>query len=104
MFGHIHEGYGVTKQKKLKTYFINASTCNLTYRPNQAPILFYIAGNRGNDLFFHRTYRERFTYCEILLRTFQIEAKFNGTDVDLLIRSDGYIVSFVYIVRIKIIE
>jgi len=46
VFGHIHEGYGVTQQTNLKTYFINASTCNLTYRPNQDPIMFYIAGNR----------------------------------------------------------
>lgn len=46
VFGHIHEGYGVTQQAKLKTTFINASTCTLTYRPDQAPIMFHIAGDR----------------------------------------------------------
>lgn len=41
IFGHIHEGYGVTKQNGLDTIFINASTCNLQYRPLNKPILSY---------------------------------------------------------------
>lgn len=36
--GHIHEGYGVTSNGV--TNFINASTCNFQYRPDQPPIVF----------------------------------------------------------------
>jgi len=42
IFGHIHEGYGVTRQNGLDTTFINASTCNLAYGPLNKPILFHI--------------------------------------------------------------
>ena len=42
VFGHIHEGYGVTKQEGLDTYFINASTVTSTYRVEHKPIVFYI--------------------------------------------------------------
>lgn len=38
IFGHIHEGYGVTTDGK--TTYINASTCTLRYRPEQKPIVF----------------------------------------------------------------
>lgn len=37
VFGHIHEGYGVTT--KGTTLFANASTCDLGYEPTQPPIL-----------------------------------------------------------------
>ncbi len=37
VFGHIHEGYGVTEADG--TRFVNASTCDVRYRPVQAPIV-----------------------------------------------------------------
>ncbi|MEE8524212.1 MAG: metallophosphatase domain-containing protein [Thermoanaerobaculia bacterium] len=36
-FGHIHEGYGVTRDGG--TTFVNASVCDLGYRPVQAPVV-----------------------------------------------------------------
>jgi len=38
IFGHIHEGYGMMQNEH--TTFINASSCNLQYRPVQRPIVF----------------------------------------------------------------
>lgn len=38
VFGHIHEGYGVTSDRY--TTFINASTCTRRYLPTNAPIVF----------------------------------------------------------------
>jgi Icc-related predicted phosphoesterase len=38
IFGHIHEAYGVEKVDG--TTFINASTCTLSYRPNNKPVVF----------------------------------------------------------------
>jgi len=38
VFGHIHEGHGVLK--KHGTTFVNASTCDISYVPNQRPIVF----------------------------------------------------------------
>eukprot|EP00455_Lapot_gusevi_P040337 TRINITY_DN4559_c0_g1_i1.p1 TRINITY_DN4559_c0_g1~~TRINITY_DN4559_c0_g1_i1.p1 ORF type:complete len:328 (-),score=51.91 TRINITY_DN4559_c0_g1_i1:157-1140(-) len=38
VFGHIHEGYGVTSDGH--TLYVNASTCNLRYQSNQRPIVF----------------------------------------------------------------
>lgn len=38
IFGHVHEGYGVTHDGA--TTFVNASTCNLRYQPNNPPIVF----------------------------------------------------------------
>lgn len=38
IFGHVHEGYGVTTNGE--TVFINASTCNLRYKPDHCPIVF----------------------------------------------------------------
>ncbi|XP_045178453.2 metallophosphoesterase MPPED2-like [Mercenaria mercenaria] len=38
IFGHIHEGYGVTSDGH--TTYINASTCTLRYRPDHAPVVF----------------------------------------------------------------
>ncbi|XP_045585340.1 metallophosphoesterase MPPED2 [Procambarus clarkii] len=40
VFGHIHEGYGVTTDGKI--IFINASTCNINYVPVNPPIVFDI--------------------------------------------------------------
>lgn len=39
LFGHIHEGYGITRDEH--TTYINASTCTLRYRPINPPIVFY---------------------------------------------------------------
>lgn len=38
VFGHVHEGYGATSDGV--TTFVNASTCDLRYRPSHAPIVF----------------------------------------------------------------
>ena len=35
VFGHIHEGYGIDEEDS--TVFVNASTCDLSYRPKQKP-------------------------------------------------------------------
>ncbi|XP_023236186.1 UPF0046 protein T07D4.2-like isoform X1 [Centruroides sculpturatus] len=40
VFGHIHEGYGITTDGK--TIFVNASTCNISYEPVNLPIIFDI--------------------------------------------------------------
>lgn len=37
LFGHIHEGYGVTRDAY--TTYVNASTCTLSYQPSNAPIV-----------------------------------------------------------------
>jgi Icc-related predicted phosphoesterase len=38
IFGHIHEGYGLTRNEN--TLFINASICDEAYQPRNAPILY----------------------------------------------------------------
>ncbi|XP_070534012.1 metallophosphoesterase MPPED2-like [Ptychodera flava] len=38
IFGHIHEGYGMTSDGY--TTYINASTCTLRYRPINKPVIF----------------------------------------------------------------
>ena len=38
IFGHIHEGYGVTANRE--TTFINASSCDHQYQPNNEPIVY----------------------------------------------------------------
>ncbi len=38
VFGHIHEGYGTTKDEH--TVFINASACDREYRPVNPPVVF----------------------------------------------------------------
>lgn len=38
IFGHIHESYGVSSDGKV--VYINASTCNIEYLPNNPPIVF----------------------------------------------------------------
>lgn len=40
VFGHIHEGYGTFRTPD--TTFINASTCDVSYRPINSPIIFDI--------------------------------------------------------------
>ncbi|XP_033223132.1 UPF0046 protein T07D4.2 isoform X2 [Belonocnema kinseyi] len=40
VFGHIHEGYGISTDGKI--IFINASTCDLNYLPSNPPIVFDI--------------------------------------------------------------
>ncbi|CAF1658383.1 unnamed protein product, partial [Adineta ricciae] len=41
VFGHIHEAYG--QEEHGSTIFVNASTCNLRYKPNQPPIVVDLA-------------------------------------------------------------
>mmetsp|Transcript_113186 Transcript_113186/g.327010 ORF Transcript_113186/g.327010 Transcript_113186/m.327010 type:complete len:306 (+) Transcript_113186:99-1016(+) len=38
--GHIHEAHGVEMDEALGIAYINASTCTLSYRPQQLPIVF----------------------------------------------------------------
>lgn len=38
VFGHIHEGYGMTTDGQ--TRFVNASTCTFNYKPTQAALIF----------------------------------------------------------------
>lgn len=38
IFGHVHESYGLSSDGKI--VFINASTCNIEYLPNNLPIVF----------------------------------------------------------------
>lgn len=38
IYGHIHEGYGLTRNES--TLFINASICDESYQPRNAPILY----------------------------------------------------------------
>lgn len=38
IFGHVHESYGVSSDGKV--VYINASTCNIQYLPNNPPIVF----------------------------------------------------------------
>jgi Icc-related predicted phosphoesterase len=44
VFGHIHEGYGLTAGTP--TAFANASSCDLAYRPVNAPLVFDYAPQR----------------------------------------------------------
>jgi Icc-related predicted phosphoesterase len=37
LFGHIHEGYGT--ERRGQTLFVNASSCTVSYRPLQAPVI-----------------------------------------------------------------
>ncbi|XP_046848605.1 metallophosphoesterase domain-containing protein 1-like [Xenia sp. Carnegie-2017] len=46
IFGHIHEGYGVSSDGT--TTYINASTCNLMYRPVNKPVVFDIEMKDGD--------------------------------------------------------
>eukprot|EP00483_Globobulimina_turgida_P005683 UN05693 len=49
IFGHIHEGYGVTTNKKIKdVIFINSSSVNVRYQCVNKPIMFYVKG-RGRQ-------------------------------------------------------
>ncbi|ETO13413.1 hypothetical protein RFI_23964, partial [Reticulomyxa filosa] len=47
IFGHIHDGYGATKQKDCQTLFVNASSVNEAYRLNHRPILICIPKKRN---------------------------------------------------------
>lgn len=45
VFGHIHEGYGVTVSDEIPgTTFLNASVCTLSYRPANPPQRFLLRG------------------------------------------------------------
>jgi Icc-related predicted phosphoesterase len=39
LFGHIHEAYGSYNDRGLDTTFINASICNLNYKPINDPVI-----------------------------------------------------------------
>ncbi|KAG8271620.1 Metallophosphoesterase mpped2 [Homalodisca vitripennis] len=41
IFGHVHEGYGVSSDGKI--IYVNASTCDINYLPNNPPIVFDIS-------------------------------------------------------------
>ncbi|XP_049961164.1 metallophosphoesterase domain-containing protein 1 [Schistocerca serialis cubense] len=41
VFGHIHEGYGITSDGKV--IYINASTCDINYLPTNPPIVFDVS-------------------------------------------------------------
>lgn len=41
VFGHIHEGYGITTDGTI--IYVNASTCNINYNPVNPPIVFDIS-------------------------------------------------------------
>lgn len=45
VFGHIHEGYGVTSDGKI--IYINASTCDINYIPKNLPIVFDVPLGKG---------------------------------------------------------
>ncbi|VVC33417.1 Hypothetical protein CINCED_3A004297 [Cinara cedri] len=45
IFGHVHEDYGITTDGQI--VYINASTCNLQYLPNNQPIIFDIPLPKG---------------------------------------------------------
>ncbi|XP_056640978.1 UPF0046 protein T07D4.2 [Diorhabda sublineata] len=45
VFGHIHEGYGVTSDGKI--IYINASTCDINYIPKNLPIVFDVPLKKG---------------------------------------------------------
>nr|XP_045585380.1 uncharacterized protein LOC123747314 isoform X1 [Procambarus clarkii] len=45
VFGHIHEGYGMTKTGR--TVFVNAAMCNIHYKPINPPIVFDLPLPRG---------------------------------------------------------
>lgn len=47
VFGHIHEDYGISSDGK--TTFINASTCNIAYKPINPPIVIDIAIEKRSD-------------------------------------------------------
>lgn len=38
IFGHFHEGYGVTEREDLRTLFVNAAICDEDYHPDHLPI------------------------------------------------------------------
>ncbi|XP_055841434.1 UPF0046 protein C25E10.12 [Episyrphus balteatus] len=45
VFGHVHEGYGITSDGRI--IFVNASTCDINYLPNNPPIVFDISLPKG---------------------------------------------------------
>lgn len=47
VFGHIHEGYGISSDGKI--IYINASTCDLNYLPNNPAIVFDITLPKGRS-------------------------------------------------------
>ena len=44
-FGHIHEGYGVSTDGQ--TTYLNASTCNMSYKPENPPLVFDLPAKDG---------------------------------------------------------
>ncbi|KAF6202153.1 hypothetical protein GE061_004551 [Apolygus lucorum] len=48
VFGHIHEGYGITTDGSI--IYINASTCNINYKPVNPPIVFDVTLPEGRTV------------------------------------------------------
>ena len=46
-FGHIHEGYGATTDGV--TTYLNASTCNFNYRPDNQPLVFELEAKEPRE-------------------------------------------------------
>ena len=46
IFGHFHEGYGVSTCESLRTLFINAAICDEDYQPVHAPLLVEFVADR----------------------------------------------------------
>ncbi len=44
IFGHIHDGFGVSKHRGIDTIFVNASTLNSRYYPTNKPVMIYVKG------------------------------------------------------------
>lgn len=51
IFGHIHEAYGSFRREDLNTLFVNASTCNYHYRPNNEPIVVFLPFNKSSPAY-----------------------------------------------------
>nr|CAI5832276.1 unnamed protein product [Callosobruchus analis] len=47
VFGHIHEGYGVTSDGRI--IYINASTCDINYIPTNLPVVFDVPLKEGQQ-------------------------------------------------------
>lgn len=45
VFGHVHEGYGITSDGKI--IYINASTCDINYLPHNLPVVFDVTLPKG---------------------------------------------------------
>lgn len=56
IFGHIHEGYGVTNDKT--TTYVNASICTRRYEPINPPIIIDLTKDRSIDIVSNASHRD----------------------------------------------